>query len=51
MKFKRYCVTVMDNWTPTREFWTLEGAERWQRSFVAGAHLYRWSGGWVGIAR
>ncbi len=44
MKLKRYCVTVMDNWTETREFWTLTGARRWRDSFPSRAHvhLFRW---------
>lgn len=28
MRFRKYAVTVMDNWTPMRTFWTLEGARK-----------------------
>ncbi len=45
MKLRRYCVTVMDNWTCTREFWTLAGARRWrnrQRTSTAHTHLFWW---------
>lgn len=45
MKLRRYCVTVMDNWTPMREFWTLTGALTWRASFVGGAYLYKWQNG------
>lgn len=45
MKLRRYCVTVMDNWMTTREFFTLRGALRWRSEFPAGkAHLFRWDG-------
>lgn len=50
MKLRRYCVTVMDNWTSTREFWTLSGARRWRNSQRAAAHthLFWWlDGRWV----
>jgi hypothetical protein len=46
MKLRRWCVTVMDNWTPTREFFTLGAALRW-RLLHAPAHLFKWEdGGW-----
>ncbi len=53
MKLRRYCVIVMDNWTPTREFWTLQGALRWYDKHHGAAYLYEWMGGrWVlGIGR
>jgi hypothetical protein len=44
MKLRRWCVTVMDNWTPTREFFTLSSALRW-RFRHAPAHLFRWEDG------
>jgi hypothetical protein len=49
MKLQRYCVTVMDNWTPTLTFWTLKGARKYCEGFVAGAHLYQWieGNGWL----
>lgn len=43
MKLKRYCVTVMDNWTPMREFWTLEGARRFYREHRACANVFKWA--------
>jgi hypothetical protein len=47
MKLKRYCVTVMDNWTPMRTFWTRDAAARWCRKHRAG-HLFAWDGSkWV----
>jgi len=46
MTLRRYCVTVMDNWTPMREFWTLHGAiEHWSRYRDSGGHLFVWSAG------
>lgn len=45
MKLKRYCVTVMDHWTPTREFWTLEGAERFYKLHRACANVFVWGEG------
>lgn len=49
MRLRRYCVTVMDNWTPTRFFWTRNRAMRWHAKFIAGAHLYEWQGSWGGF--
>lgn len=50
MKLKRYCVTVMDNWTPTREFWTYDGAKKFRNEHLAGAHMHQWFGGrWVEV--
>jgi len=42
MKLRRYCVTVMDNWTPMRWFWRRNAALRWRDSIGAHAHAYRW---------
>jgi hypothetical protein len=49
MRLKRYSVTVMDNWTPTRFFWTEAGARKWFNGFMAAAHLFRWRGSWGGF--
>jgi hypothetical protein len=43
MKLRRYSVTVMDNWTTTRDFFTLAAALR-MYDHHASAHLYRWTG-------
>ena len=46
MKLRRWCVTVMDNWTPTREFFTMRGALRHaarDRLFPGSVHLWRWA--------
>lgn len=43
MKLRRYCVTVMDSWTPTRTFWTFGGALKHAASNGVGAHLFVWS--------
>jgi len=32
----------MDNWTPTREFWTLEGAKRFYREHRECANVFKW---------
>lgn len=46
MKLKRYAVTVMDNWTPMRTFWTLAGARSWRaRLNFSYTYLYRWESG------
>lgn len=42
MQFRRYVVTVMDNWTPLRLFWTLKGALRWLPQTTG--YLYWWDG-------
>ncbi len=42
MKFRRYCVTVMDNWTLTRMFWTLEGAKRFYMEHRSCANVFKW---------
>lgn len=42
---KRYCVTVMDCWTPLRLFWTRDGALKWCASmnrYGTCAYAYRW---------
>jgi hypothetical protein len=50
MKFRQYCVTVMDNWTPTQEFWTYKGALEHRNKHLAAAHLYQWfNGGWIKV--
>lgn len=52
--FKNYCVTVMDNWTPLRLFWTLNGALKWRDKIGDRAHAYRWHGNvgkWIKIYR
>lgn len=50
MKLKKYCVTVMDNWTPTREFWTYKGALEFRNEHLASAHLHQWfNGRWIEI--
>lgn len=50
MKLKRYSVTVPDNYTPTREFWTKLGAIEWYSKFNGHAKLYQWiGGGWIQI--
>jgi hypothetical protein len=45
MRLRRYCVTVMDNWTPMRFFWTKYGAALFKAKFCKNcdcAHLYAW---------
>lgn len=41
---KRYCVTVSDNWTPLRLFWTLEGAKGFYRNHRSCANVFKWDG-------
>lgn len=51
---KRYCVTVNDNWTPLRLFWTLEGAKGFYKKHRNCANVFRWNGvqwGWICGAR
>jgi len=43
VKLKRWCVTVMDNETPTREFWTMGGAVGHFLNHTPASHLYRWT--------
>jgi hypothetical protein len=45
MIWQRYCVTVMDNWTPIRTFLTLAGAKRFYQAHQTCAHVYKWEGG------
>lgn len=42
-RLRPYCVTVMDNWTPMRMFWTLKGAQKFQDRHRGYAFCYRWS--------
>ncbi len=44
MKLRRYCVTVMDNWSSTRRFWTRDAALAYRDKIGEHAHAYRWSG-------
>jgi len=44
-RLRRYAVTVMDNWTPMRTFWTLAAARRFAARHAACAHLFHWRGG------
>jgi hypothetical protein len=44
---RRYAVTVMDNWTPMRLFWTLKGAQKFASQHQGYAHVYERCGlGW-----
>jgi len=43
MKLKRWYVTVMDNETPTRDFWTLGGAMAHYLNHTPASYLYRWT--------
>ena len=45
MKLRRYCVTVMDNWTPRREFWTLGAALQFAVVHMPNSHLHVWNRG------
>lgn len=52
VKLRRYAVTVMDNWTPMRVFWTLRGATTFAAGHPGYAHIFRWSGGaWQRVTR
>ena len=42
MKLRRWAVTVMDNWTPWRSFFTLSAALRWLP--MTAGYLYWWDG-------
>lgn len=47
MKLRRYCVTVTDNWTPMREFWTMRTARKFFNRHWQSAHLFIWwDGDW-----
>lgn len=51
---KRYCVTVNDNWTPLRLFWTLDGAKSFYKKHRACANVFKWDGeqwSWICGAR
>lgn len=51
MVLRRYAVTVMDCWTPTRFFWTRRGARRWFCKFGDEAHLFAWGGtSWIELS-
>jgi len=43
MKLRRYCVTVMDHWTPMREFWTFGGALAFAARHLGASHLHVWN--------
>lgn len=45
MRLKRYRVTVLDNWTPTTDFWTLEGAKKFYRQHRECANVFKWDDG------
>jgi hypothetical protein len=52
--FKNYCVTVMDNWTPLRLFWTRDGALKWRDKIGPHAYAYRWHSNirqWIEMSR
>ncbi len=52
MQLRRYAVTVIDNWTPMRLFWTRDRAELFWLEHKGYAHLYRWSDGrWETVAQ
>jgi hypothetical protein len=42
---KRYCVTVSDNWTPLRLFWTLEGAKNFYKQHRSYSNVFKWNDG------
>jgi hypothetical protein len=42
MGLRKYGVTVIDNGTPPRKFWTLEGAKRFYMSNRAYANVFTW---------
>jgi hypothetical protein len=41
---RRFCVTVIDNHTRVRLFFTLYRARCWRAKAGANAHLYEWTG-------
>lgn len=46
VKLKRYCVTVLDHWTPTKTFWTLDGAKKHYRKHrLSRANVFQWEDG------
>jgi hypothetical protein len=47
---RRFCVTVMDNFTPARRFWSRRLAIRYRDKIGAHAFLYEWyDGRWLRI--
>lgn len=51
---KNYCVTVMDNWTRMRLFWTRGAAIKWRDSIGLHAHAFHWNsneGLWIEMSR
>lgn len=50
---KRYCVTVSDNWTPLRLFWTLDGAKKFYMKHRSYSNVFKWeprpTGAWEWI--
>lgn len=40
MKLKKYAVTVMDNWTSMRTFWTFNGAYKFYKKHENCAHVF-----------
>lgn len=50
MKLRKYCVTVMDNWTPIRKFWTYNSALIFRNEHLHCAHLHQWfNGRWTEV--
>lgn len=39
----RYCVTVMDNWTPLRMFWRRKSAVKFWNKHKPASHFFVWS--------
>lgn len=47
MTLRRFKVTVMDNWTPMRSFWTLRSALKFRDKHPRTANIYVWyRGAW-----
>lgn len=44
MRLRHYCVTVMDNWSPTKEFWTFGAALAYAAKHGHASHLFVWHG-------
>lgn len=43
MQLRKYAVTVMDNWTPMRLFWTLDGAIKFANKTGRDySHIFVW---------
>lgn len=50
MRFRRYGVTVTDNWTSMRTFFTYEKACMYAYQWGIHAHVYHWrKGKWVSV--